>query len=201
MSIPPSLSPLLCRPSAEYMDGSIWSQPLTNCTLHPTETHSVTHRSSHRCNATETHSLISAVRVTLISNRLLCTHIICFRMQCTLQRQGQNCTTTILYSSLPPSFRFGQIFPYMVGHHHNASRKTQEQSRVLFHCKHLHCKTKKRALLFKQQCLYSPPWTNPLNLFFLAKASLARNLKKKPKCHFNFTCTGKLKCIGLVFTQ
>ena len=37
--------------------------------------------------------------------------------------------------------------------------------------------------------------------FFLAKASLARNLKKKPKCHFNFTCTGKLKCIGLVFTQ
>ena len=167
MSIPPSLSPLLCRPSAEYMDGSIWSQPLTNCTLHPAETHSVIHRSSHRCNATETHSLISAVRVTLISNRLLCTHIICFKMQCALQRQGQNCTTIILYSSPPPSFRFGQIFPYMVGHHHNASRKTQEQSRVLFHYKHLHCKTKKHALLFEQQCLFSLPWTNLLNSFFL----------------------------------
>ena len=170
MSIPPSLSPLLCRPSAEYMDGSIWSQPLTNCTLHPTETHPAVCYNviNYTYDAIETQSLISAVRVTLISNRLLCTHIICFRMQCTLQRQGQNCTTTILYSSLPPSFLFGQIFPYMVGHHHNASRKTQEQSRVLFHCKHLHCKTKKHALLFEQQCLYSPPWTNPLNLYFFS---------------------------------
>ena len=167
MSIPPSLSPLLCRPSAEYMDGSIWSQPLTNCTLHPTETHPAVCYNviNYTYDATETHSLISAVRVTPISNRLLCTHIICFKMQCALQRQGQNCTTIILYSSPPPSFRFGQIFPYMVGHHHNALRKTQEQSRVLSHWKHLHCITKKHALLFEQQCLNSPPWTHPRFFF------------------------------------